>query len=56
MITDFKDVMSKCTNEELIKIVTVDKNKYAHLAIETAEIEIKNRVFKIAIPVLCHGS
>jgi hypothetical protein len=43
MNTDFKNVMSKRTDEELIKIVTVDRNKYQPLAIETAEEEIKNR-------------
>ncbi len=43
MNTDFKDVMSKRTDQELIKIVTVDRNKYQPLAVETAEEEIKNR-------------
>ena len=43
MSIDFKDAMSKRTDEELIKIVTVDKNKYQPLAIEVAEQEIKNR-------------
>jgi hypothetical protein len=43
MNTDFKDVMSKRTDEELIKIVTIDRNKYQPLAIESAEEEIKNR-------------
>ena len=43
MNSDFKDVMSKRTDEELIKIVTVDRNKYQPLAIESAEEEIKNR-------------
>ena len=32
MNTDFKNVMSKRTDEELIKIVTVDRNKYQPLA------------------------
>ena len=43
MNTDFKDVMSKRTDDELIQIVTVDKNKYQRLAIEVAEEEIKRR-------------
>jgi len=43
MNIDFKDVMSKRTDEELIKIVTVDKDGYQPLAIEAAETEIKNR-------------
>ena len=43
MNTDFKDAMSKRTDEELIKIVTIDRNKYQLLAIEAAEQEIKNR-------------
>jgi uncharacterized RDD family membrane protein YckC len=43
MNIDFKDVMSKRTEEELIKIVTIDRNKYQPLAIECAEQEIKIR-------------
>ena len=43
MNTDFKDVMSKRTDEDLIKIVTVDRDGYQPLAIEAAEQEIKNR-------------
>lgn len=43
MNTDFKDVMSKRTDDELIQIVTIDKNKYQPLAIEAAEEEIKKR-------------
>ena len=43
MNTNFKDAMSKRTDEELIKIVTIDRNKYQPLAIEAAEQEIKNR-------------
>ncbi|MFV5698085.1 RDD family protein [Flavobacterium sp. ZT3R17] len=43
MDTDFKDVMLKRTDDELIKIVTVDKNKYQPLAVEAAEEEIKKR-------------
>ncbi|MDB5258686.1 MAG: hypothetical protein JWM14_3381 [Chitinophagaceae bacterium] len=43
MTTDFKDVMSKRTDEQLIKVVTVDRADYQPLAIEAAEQEIKNR-------------
>jgi uncharacterized RDD family membrane protein YckC len=43
MNKDFKDVMLKRTDDELIKIVTVDKNKYQPLAVEAAEEEIKKR-------------
>ena len=43
MNIDFKEVMSKHSDDELIKIVTVDRNKYQPLAIEVAEEEIKKR-------------
>lgn len=43
MNTDFKEVMSKHSDDELIKIVTIDRNKYQPLAIEVAEEEIKKR-------------
>ena len=43
MNTDFKDVMSKRSDDELIQIVTIDKNKYQPLAIEAAEEEIRKR-------------
>jgi hypothetical protein len=43
MNTDFKDAMSKRTDEELIKIVTVGRDDYQLLAVEAAEQEIKNR-------------
>lgn len=43
MNTDFKGVMLKRTDNELIKIVTVDRYKYQPLAIEAAEEEIKKR-------------
>lgn len=43
MTTDFKDIMSKRTDEELIKIVTVDRDGYQPLAVEAAEEEIKKR-------------
>jgi uncharacterized RDD family membrane protein YckC len=43
MNTDFKSIMSKRTDEELIKIVTVDRNGYQPSAIEAAEQEITKR-------------
>jgi uncharacterized RDD family membrane protein YckC len=43
MNTDFEDVMSKQTDEELIKIVSVDRNNYQSLAVIAAEEEIKKR-------------
>jgi len=43
MNTDFKEVMSKRTDEDLIKIVTVDRGRYQALAVEAAEEEIKKR-------------
>jgi uncharacterized RDD family membrane protein YckC len=43
MNSDFKDVMFKRTDDELIKIVTLDKGKYQPLAIEAAEEEIRKR-------------
>ncbi len=43
MNSDFKNVMFKRTDDELIKIVTVDKGKYQPLAIEAAEEEIRKR-------------
>ncbi|MCL2790305.1 MAG: hypothetical protein FWD79_06630 [Desulfobulbus sp.] len=43
MNTDFKEVMSKCTDDELIRIVTVERDDYQHLAIISAEHEIKKR-------------
>ncbi len=43
MNTDFKDVMSKRTDEELIKIVTLDRDNYQPLAVIAAEEEIKCR-------------
>lgn len=39
----FKDVMSKRTDEELIKIVTVERDGYQPIAIEAAEAEINKR-------------
>ena len=43
MNTDFKEAMSKRTDEDLIKIVTVDSGRYQPLAVEAAEEEIKKR-------------
>lgn len=43
MTTDFKDVMSQRTDEELIKIVTIQRDDYQPLAVEAAEKEIKKR-------------
>lgn len=43
MDADYKDVMSKRTDEELIKIVTLDRDGYQPLAIEAADEEIKKR-------------
>jgi uncharacterized RDD family membrane protein YckC len=43
MTTDFKDVMSKRTDEELIKIVTIQRTDYQLMAVEAAEEEIKKR-------------
>jgi uncharacterized RDD family membrane protein YckC len=43
MNTDFKEVMSKRTDEDLIKIVTVDRGRYQALAVEAAKEEIKKR-------------
>ncbi len=43
MNIDFNEVMSKHADDELIKIVTIDKNKYQPSAIEAAEAEIKKR-------------
>ncbi len=43
MNSDFKAVMAKRTDEELIKIVTVERDGYQPLGVEAAEEEIKNR-------------
>jgi uncharacterized RDD family membrane protein YckC len=43
MNIDFNEVMSKRTDEDLIKIVTVDRGGYQPLAVEAAEQEIKKR-------------
>lgn len=43
MYTDFKDVMSKKTDEELIKITTVDMDSYQPLGVKAAQEEISKR-------------
>ena len=43
MENDFKQVMSERTDEELIKIVTVEKGSYNPIAIKAAESEIEKR-------------
>ena len=43
MYTDFKDVMSKKTDEELIKITTVDIDSYQPLGVKAAQEEISKR-------------
>jgi uncharacterized RDD family membrane protein YckC len=43
MVNQFAEVMSKRTDEELIKITTIDKDGYELLAVEAAEDEIRNR-------------
>jgi hypothetical protein len=43
MENEFSEVMSKRTDEELIKIVTIDKEGYQPLAVVAAEEEIKKR-------------
>ena len=43
MNTDFTEEMSKRTDEELINIVTVERDGYQPLAVEAAEEEIRKR-------------
>ncbi len=43
MENEFQKVMSQRTDEELIKILTVERGKYNPLAIEAAESEVKKR-------------
>ena len=43
MENKFNEVMSQRTDEELIKILTVDRERYNPIAIEAAESEIKKR-------------
>lgn len=40
---DFKDVMSKRTDEELFRIISIERKDYQPLAVIAAEEEIKNR-------------
>ncbi|MFC5195237.1 hypothetical protein ACFPH8_07830 [Bizionia hallyeonensis] len=41
MENEFEQAMSERTDEELIKIVTLEKNRYKPIALEAAEIEIE---------------
>lgn len=43
MTTDFKEVISQRTDEELVKIVTIQRDDYQPMAVEAAEEEIKKR-------------
>lgn len=43
MENKFRQVMSERTDEELIKIVTVERDRYEPLAVEAAEAEIEKR-------------
>ena len=43
MENEFKHVMSERTNEELVKIVTVEREDYTPTAIEAAELELEKR-------------
>src|ERR1035437_3059242 len=43
MENDFKKIMAEYSDEQLIKIVTIQRNDYNPLAIEVADLEIKNR-------------
>ena len=43
MTTDFKNVMSQRTDEELIRIVTVQRDDYQPMAVVAAEDEIQKR-------------
>jgi len=40
---EFSEAMSKRTDDELIKIVTIDRDNYQQSAVEAAEYEIRNR-------------
>jgi hypothetical protein len=48
MENEFIKVMSERTDEELVKIVTVDRDKYQPLAVATAEAEIEKRNIDIS--------
>jgi uncharacterized RDD family membrane protein YckC len=43
MKNDFEAVMSKCSDNELVIIISTDRHKYQQSAIEAAEIEIEKR-------------
>jgi uncharacterized RDD family membrane protein YckC len=43
MNTDIKQTMARKTDEQLIKIVTVDRDGYEQIGIDAAEEELKNR-------------
>ncbi len=43
MKNEFKQVMSERTDEELIKIVTTERDGYNPIAIEAAESEVEKR-------------
>lgn len=43
MENEFKKVMSERTDEELIKIVTIERGKYNPTAIEAADAEVEKR-------------
>jgi uncharacterized RDD family membrane protein YckC len=47
MENEFKEVMSKRTDEELIKIVTIQKDDYNPDAVKAAELEIEKRKIDI---------
>jgi hypothetical protein len=40
---EFSEAMSKRIDDELVRIVTIDRNNYQELAVEAAEFEIGNR-------------
>ena len=48
MNTDFKNIMSVKTDEELVKIATIDRNDYQQDAVNAAELEIKTRNLDIS--------
>ncbi|WP_417194994.1 RDD family protein [Bizionia sp.] len=48
MENEFEQAMYERTDEELIKIVTLEKNRYKPIALEAAEIEIEKRKLKIS--------
>jgi uncharacterized RDD family membrane protein YckC len=48
MENNFDKVMSEKTNEELIKIVTIESSKYQKLALDSAEKEIESRNIDIS--------